>query len=821
MKRGHGSEIASGAGSQTAEVPTGGVGSRHYVAIFLVSLASLLLEVAYTRVVSYKLWYYYTYLVLGLALLGIGSGGIFVVVWPRLRRAATDSIVAICALGGALSIALGYIIVALTPIDTVKIWDYGTAGSAKNLFLLAVICFTLFASFIALGIIVATLLGRAADRVGRLYFADLIGAGLGCLTAIALITQLGPPALIMASAFVFAGVGLVFMPKRPVTTGVAVALVGVLGVLGLGIFSLPDIRPEETKTGADEAAFSDWGPVFRVDALAVGDDRHLLLHDGNFGSGFYRYDGNPEGLTRFDADTRALPFRTLGSPPEHTLIIGSAGGNEILASLYFGSDHTEGVELNPVTVSLLTDHFRDYTGNLADQPGVDIHQGDGRSFLITSDDRYDLVWYVAPDSYAANNAASSGAFVLSESYLYTSEMIAETLEHLTDDGIMVVQFGELDFVDSASRTPRYIMTARKAFADLGIENPEDHMIISSAVNPDDIDVSTIILKRTPFTTAEVERYTDAVPDVPNAINVYAPGEPADGHIASRLASARSDGEAKRIAGAYPREIDAISDDGPFFWHFTSFGTTLRHILEPLDASDPEQVIGERVLILLLAIAIIYAAVFLLAPFVFVRREWKALPAKAVSAVYFAALGLGFMFFEITMIQKLVQFLGYPTYSLTITLASVLVFTGVGALASKRFADRPGRAITITFAVLCALTIFYVLGLEPLTDSLLSASLGARILVTLVVLAPLGLCLGMFMPLGLGLVAGLSEHADEYVAWSWAVNGFCSVIGSVLTTILAMSFGFDRVQVLAVVVYAIAVVAFLQLQRLSQRAMVTA
>jgi len=75
----------------------------------------------------------------------------------------------------------------------------------------------------------------------------------------------------------------------------------------------------------------------------------------------------------------------------------------------------------------------------------------------------------------------------------------------------------------------------------------------------------------------------------------------------------------------------------------------------------------------------YAAVFLLAPFFAVRRKWRALPAKGTSAVYFAALGLGFMFFEITMIQRLVQFLGYPTYSLTVTLAAILLSTGVGAL----------------------------------------------------------------------------------------------------------------------------------------------
>ncbi len=124
-----------------------------------------------------------------------------------------------------------------------------------------------------------------------------------------------------------------------------------------------------------------------------------------------------------------------------------------------------------MTVSLLTDHFADYTGHLAERPEVDLHQGDGRTYLARSDDDYDLIWYVAPDSYAANNAASSGAFVLSESYLYTDEMIAETLEHLTDDGIMVVQFGELSFEDSPNRTSRYVVTARDALERAGRRGP--------------------------------------------------------------------------------------------------------------------------------------------------------------------------------------------------------------------------------------------------------------------------------------------------------------------------------------------------------------
>jgi hypothetical protein len=210
-----------------------------------------------------------------------------------------------------------------------------------------------------------------------------------------------------------------------------------------------------------------------------------------------------------------------------------------------------------------------------------------------------------------------------------------------------------------------------------------------------------------------------------------------------------------------------------------------------------------VLLLLLAMAALLAVVFLLLPFFKIRKTWTALPRKGRSALYFACLGFGFLFFEITLIQKLTLFLGYPTYSLTVTLASILIFTGIGALLSERWKAQPMKAIPVLLVAIVALTVFYLFGLSALTDGMLSSPLLLRVLVAFVVLAPLGVCLGTFMPLGLGAVAALTTASREYVAWGWAVNGFASVIGSVLTTILAMTFGFSTVLVIALVVYLVA------------------
>ena len=136
--------------------------------------------------------------------------------------------------------------------------------------------------------------------------------------------------------------------------------------------------------------------------------------------------------------------------------------------------------------------------------------------------------------------------------------------------------------------------------------------------------------------------------------------------------------------------------------------------------------------------------------------------------------------------------------------------------SRRLVSRARVALPAVLGALALLTMFYAAGLDPATDALLSNGLPVRVAFAIAVLAPLGLCLGVFMPLGLGLGRALTDHGEEYVAWSWAVNGFFSVIGSVLTTILSMTYGFRAVQFAALGIYGVAVLVFLRLHRAAER-----
>jgi MFS family permease len=209
--------------------------------------------------------------------------------------------------------------------------------------------------------------------------------------------------------------------------------------------------------------------------------------------------------------------------------------------------------------------------------------------------------------------------------------------------------------------------------------------------------------------------------------------------------------------------------------------------------------------------VVISAVFLLLPFVAIRSTWRTLPGKWISALFFAAIGFGFMFFEVTLMQLLNLFLGYPTYALTVTLMSLLVFTGVGAMLSPKLGNRR-RTVPALLVAITGLTVFYVLGLTPLTDALLGLRIAARVPIAFGLLAPLGVCLGMFLPLGVRAVSTLSDARREYVAWGWAVNGFSSVVGAVLATLLSMIFGFHVVLVLGLAAYLIAMLAWRLLSR---------
>lgn len=784
-----------------ARVPRG----APYLEIFAISLASIVLEIGYTRIFSFKLYYYFTYLIIGLALLGLGAGGVFVTLVERLRDAPLGRVLARgCVLAGT-SALIGYFVVARVPLDP-SLLDKRVLELAK----LALLSIVVFLPFLLTGVMITRMFAAHPERIARLYFADLAGAALGCAVIIPLIWTATPPGCVMTSAALFALGGLrcaLRGARGTLPWIVVVSLLGVAGALRPG--ALPDPVPEPQKTlghydpAVDPVVFSQWSPVFRIDVMETPwrPDVKLVIHDGQLGSGLHRFDGDLSHLAAFEADPRTFPFAVARKDPR-VLVIGAAGGHELLASLYFGAAHVTGVELNPATVSLLTDHFADFTGHLPDNPRVTLINAEGRSYLKRTGGTYDLIWLVAPDTYAAMNAASSAAYVLSEGYLYTVEMIDEVLTHLSDDGVLCAQFGETAYAQKPNRTTRYVSTAREALRRLGIGDFARHVVVLTS--PDVIMLSTILVKREPFTDAEIARLTERFVRVPGTEPRWVPGLPSEeGPVTVAITAPQ-----ESLPDWYrqrPYLVDPVTDDSPFFWHFARFRDAPRSARSRGVTLDPEDSTGERVLLVLFVFVVVFAAAMLLLPFRVLGERWRRVPYKGWAAIYFAALGVGFMFFEVPLIQMLTLFLGYPSYSLSVTLCALLLSTGVGSMASARYPRRVSTFVAMLL-VLAGCVAFYRLAWPQVVGHLVGLALPWRIVAAVATIVPLGLVLGAFMPLGLTRIAHLGPSTREYVAWAWAVNGFFSVISSVLSTILAMVIGFNAIMTTALCLYVVAVVA---------------
>ena len=516
---------------------------------------------------------------------------------------------------------------------------------------------------------VSALFARRSDDINRLYFSDLAGAALACLVVV--------PARRHDRARLDHR-----RCRRSCSLAVGIHLTGTTHKAALAVGARRPPRcsasssscPTPPRRSAPRRArasvrtrrrqASEWSALFRVDAAAFPDNT-VLYHDGIWGSAIWPWDGDPASLDRFDTDDRSIPFAALGEPPERVLIIGAAGGNEIAASIHFGAEQIDAVELNPATAGLLRGKYAEYSGHLTERAEVNYVVGDGRSYLARSDEEYDLVWFVAPDSYAASNAASSGAFVLSESYLYT-EGDAAGLGRPPDrrrHGRDAVRREGLRAPTEPHRPPRRHRS--------GGVRQRGHRAVRRAHRRRHVDGRGVLLRRVddhdegvavhrrrtrpdrgPGRRRAEQRSPVTCPAVPATTarrSIRSSRCPTRPPTAARPSASTS--TTTRTTSGRSRTTGRSSGTSPVL-----AGDPGHRRTRSPDV-DVEIGIGERVLLVLLAISILLATVFLLVPFLLVRTTWRALPDKATSAPIFALLGLAFIAFEITLIQRFSLFLG--------------------------------------------------------------------------------------------------------------------------------------------------------------------
>jgi hypothetical protein len=485
------------------------------------------------------------------------------------------------------------------------------------------------------------------------------------------------------------------------------------------------------------------------------------------------------------------------------LAIGLGGGADVLNALRAGARRVTGVEINPATVRAARDLFRAFNGDLLNRPGVEAVVAEGRSFLRSRGERYDLIEINSVDTLSA---LSTGAYVLSESFLYTSDAVRDYLDHLEPGGLFAMAVGD---IQSDAQPPRHTLRlagiVRRALEERGVAEPWRHVMVVGTGGG--LPFTHTLVRNEPFSAEEVERM---------ARFLYAegfefwhrPDRPEGTQVSRILTWDRA--ALERFYEHHPLDLEPTSDASPFFFNFYKWRTLARAVASEELGYDRTLATGQTVLVVMLAQSVLFAALLILLP---LRRlplaSGGSRAERAAYLAYFAALGTGFILLEISMIQRFVLFLGYPTYSLTVVLLSLLVSTGAGSLASERVRGALARALPARLAALCVLVAAWLAGAPGVFDALLGAPLPARIAASVALLVPLGLVLGSFFPLGIRLA---ERTNPQLVPWAWAVNGCATVIGTLVAVMAGMTWSFTVVTLLALGVYAAGVAALWAAER---------
>jgi hypothetical protein len=792
---------------------------RLFRGVWLVAVATLLYEIALIRVLSFTIWYHFAYVVISTALLGYGASGAVLAVRSEIGRRDLEGTLYRTSLTGALTGAGFFLLMTVLPFDPMKI-----LSSPRDLALMIVyeICATV--PFFFSGLTISLALRAAADRVDRLYFWDLIGAGLGCAIAVPLMNWLSPPGalLIAAAGFAMAAIAFRGLSGTRLAMLVSAALV-VAGFLGSRI----PVPPAPSKhislhiVGQKMApAFTRWTALFRTDVVERRADtppltnlaewglsmgvkyqaqpvQAFVTHDGTAGTPIY--DLRQGHLDFLDDHILKLPYR-IAVPHPRVLIIGVGGGRDVVTAVRFGASHVKGIELDPITIDLIRNTFGRFSDGVFSRPEVELVAGEGRHFIERDRERYDLIQITGVDTLAAQ---TSGAYVLAENYLYTSEAFQAYLDHLSPDGVLSIAIGEWN-PDEPQASGRMLLVARKALLDRGTTDPEAHIALISSRHL----LSDVLVKPKGFAPAEVsvlESESRRLEFSP----LLLPGTP--GHPIYR-ALMRETGQARAaLLARLPYVLEPVTDNSPFFFRFFRWADLLKQTdFGPAHTTA----LGQLVLLVLLVSLVVLSALFIVGPLVFFRRRLSIDRRTLGILAYFVALGLGFMLLEISLMQRLVLYLGYPTYALSVVLFSLLIFLGVGSYLSRRWVGKERSALPVALLCLFVLVLFYRTGLPAVERATLGAPLAARIALTLAMLAPLGLILGMFFPLGIRRAETI--HPD-LVPWAWGINGCASVTASVFAVITAMGYGFGAVWLLALATYALGILAFLTLTGAPARA----
>lgn len=815
---------------------------RREALLLLISAAVLADEVVLVRAFSIGLWHHFAYMVISIALLGFGASGTVLAILGRRKtspvaQAVGSGWIAVFAVLFALTVSLAFALVQKIPFDPFLIvWD------RRQLLYLGCYYLVMFVPFFAAATVIGLTLITKFEESPRLYFYNLVGSAGGAALSVGLLEIAPVEQTILVVAGLAQGAALLALldavTQFPTARARQLAAVAVMVMLGMTLYfaahpplvrlsqykglsyalNLPEARLLATRSSAigridvvESSAIREAPGLSLVAPKEAAIPSQLALFaDGETAGAITAFDGNTSSLGYLDwMSTAAQYFARPDSP--RVCVLGAGGGANVLLALRHGARHVDAVELDANVVGLLRNTLRDFSGGLYDRADVDVHIAEGRAFLESADEQWDVIDISLVDSFAA---AAVGLGAVNETYLYTQEALSTYLRHLRPEGILSVT--------RWIRTPprdeiKLFATAVAALEGMGLR-PADRLVLVRSWA-----TATLLIKREPFVGAELtslRRWAEeGLFDVAyrpgigagegNRFNVLARDSYGDAANALLASPARRE----EFFREYPFFVTPATDDCPYFFHFFRWRSLPLMLSTAGFAFVPFVEWGYLILVATLIQSAVLGGLLIVLPLAMLRHKTSGHTRSRQGAglfvlAYFLALGIGFMFVEMALIQRLVFFLANPVYAVAVVLAGLLLVSGLGSgwaallvahgYAMSRLASRAALGVA-------AIAVIYAFGLSPLLRPLLDLPLAARVAVAFGVMMPLAV-IGMLFPLGL---SHLGQVHAELLPWAWAINGCASVVATSLATVLAMGAGLAVVLLAAAAWYLVAALAIRQ------------
>ena len=743
--------------------------------ILIFSAVVICFEIISTKISSLIFVQNYAYIILSLAILGLGTGGIY----SFYKIKSTEESIYNAKIFGRF-----IFLSAISLIFFIILEIYLSITNPYIYFIL------LYIPFIFAGIVYAEFFRNFANAGFKIYASDLIGAALGSIISIYIfkLFNAANTVLFLAVILIILSVHYFKIKKKKqillylalFSFAIFLAVFGkkdLLGKIPIGHFYEKDIYyTYDNPAIKPKIVESRWSLNGRSDLVEYNNQNIIknLFIDGAAGSQMFKFDGNVANQDKllnnllFSFSTATPMLFLTSEEKKNMLVIGPGGGKEILTGIISNVQNITGVEVNPDFVNIVKEYSHYNGGIYTNFPNVNIKIAEGRHFVKSSDELYHTVVLALPSTKQLQNIDGLAS---NENFLLTVEAIKDYLKILTPNGQLIFT------VHNRWELIRLMITTLTAFNENGISNSEavNHFIIlGSEYAP------TIVIKKSAYTVDQIKDIAQIVksmpPDLPRV--TYFPyfknsvNNGIENVLLNDLKMGRS--TLKEMIARNSSDISPVRDDNPFFYK--------------VDKGIPRDYKK-----LLVAISLV-AFLSVLIPFMSIKSKSKKNQKdnekeKVLLPLFvFINIGIGFMILEISLFQKFILYLGSPTIALSILLGSLLVGMGVGSFfGEKIYPDHVIKRLKSISGLIVVAGILLFVIYPVILDKLIIYGLLLRGIVCFALLLPFGFLLGIPFPTGIQILK--QNNLVKYIPWMYGVNGIMSVLGSVIAAILSMLWGF--------------------------------